>query len=104
MTHVFIPVLGATLHSLSDDRGRPRVPERYAEEAAWGDFLPPSGPRELEVQLFLAVKGFALVGTEQSDGPLERIAEPVQLVPSERLGASAVSNVLGDHQQRREVV
>jgi hypothetical protein len=63
-----------------------------------------SGRRELEVQLILSVKGFTLVRAEKSDGPFELIAKPVELVLSERLRASAVPNVLGDHQERSELV
>ena len=42
--------------------------------------------------------------TEKSDGPPELSAQPVELVLRERLRASAVSNVLGDHQERSELV
>lgn len=58
----------------------------------------------LEVQLVLPVEGLTLVRTEKSDGPPELIAQPVELIPRERLRASAVPNVLGDHQERSEVV
>ncbi len=57
-----------------------------------------------EAQLVLSVNGLTLVRTEKSDGPPELSAQPVELVLRERLRASAVSNVLGDHQERSELV
>ena len=57
-----------------------------------------------DVALTFQDNEFSLTCAEQCDCSLEFIAQPVQLLVGEGFGPPAVSNVLGDHQERCEVV